>query len=123
MHERSDLRHPDSPRGPELRDPNAFFRAVGEGLPPEHGAFVSGVSARLVLNVDATGTVTSAHADASTDPAVGRAVIAAVRLTGLLPAQRDGVAHAVQDHRMQISLRAAALRPRGDAAGPRSEVP
>ena len=118
----SERRHPNSPRGPELRDPNAFFRAVWEGLPPDHGAFTSGLSARLVLSVDATGEVTSVHADDSTDPAVGRAVIAAVRATGMLPAQRDGVAHAVQDHKVQIGLRAASLRPDGDAAGPGCQI-
>lgn len=104
--------HPDSPRAPELRDINAFLAAVRTALPPDHAAFLTGLRVWLRLDIDDTGTVTRGAAEPDTDADVGAAVLAAVCASGFHPVQRAGVAVAMVDHRMHLSLAAAALGPR-----------
>lgn len=98
------LRHPESPRGPELREPAQFVAALMAALPPGHAPPGTALRLEFELDVDVDGTVTKVVADAVPDPMVRAALVGALQAAPFHPAWRNGAATAVSGLRVTMSL-------------------
>ncbi len=97
--------HPDSPRGPELRDPAGFFAALRAGLPSESAPAGTEWHLEFDIDVDATGAVTRVVANAVSDPVVRAALISALMSAAFHPPWRDRAPAAVSGLHMKLSFR------------------
>lgn len=97
-------RHPDSPRGPELRDPARFLAALRASLPSESAPAGTELHLEFENDVDATGAVTRVVADAVSDPVVRAALIAALMSAAFHPAWHDQAAVAVSGLHVKLGI-------------------